>query len=86
MTKKSVIIQLESGLDTRPVAHLVQVASQFQSDVYLETGNRRVNAKSIMGMMTLGLDTGSEVTIAANGDDEQDAIAKMEAFLSRTNS
>ncbi|MDO4614544.1 MAG: HPr family phosphocarrier protein [Lachnospiraceae bacterium] len=85
MTKKTVNIQLENGLDTRPVAHLVQVASQFRSDVYLETGSRRVNAKSIMGMMTLGLDTGSEVTIAANGEDEGDAVAQLEAFLNRAN-
>ena len=55
MIRKEITIQLDSGLDTRPVALLVQVASQFKSDIHLESGIARVNAKSIMGMMTLGL-------------------------------
>ncbi len=83
MIRKDITIQLDSGLDTRPVALLVQVASQFESDVYLETANRRVNAKSIMGMMTLGLDTGEEVTVSVNGADEADAMERIEAYLTR---
>ena len=58
MIKKSVRIHLSNGLEARPVALLVQVASQFESTVYLETSDKRVNAKSIMGMMNLGLDNG----------------------------
>ncbi len=58
MTKKEITVRLDGGLETRPVALLVQMASQFKSDVYVESENRRVNAKSIMGMMTLGLDAG----------------------------
>ena len=83
MTRRTVTIQLESGLDTRPVALLVQKASQFQSDIYLETENRRVNAKSIMGMMTLGLDTGAEVTVSVNGEDELEAMERLEAYLTK---
>jgi len=85
MTKKEITIQLESGLETRPVALLVQVASQFRSDIYLEIDSRRVNAKSIMGMMTLGLDTGEEVVVSANGDDENEALRQIEAYLTKTN-
>lgn len=82
MIKKPVTIQLQSGLETRPAAMLVQVASQYQSEVYLEVGNqKRVNAKSIMGMMTLGLDSGDDVVISANGADEEDAIKEIEAYL-----
>ena len=58
MIKKPITIQIPSGLEARPVALLVQVASQFESDIYVESEQRRVNAKSIMGMMTLGLNQG----------------------------
>ncbi|MCI5699313.1 MAG: HPr family phosphocarrier protein [Lachnospiraceae bacterium] len=82
MIKKPVTIQLQSGLETRPAALLVQVASQYKSEVYLEVGNqKRVNAKSIMGMMTLGLDSGDKVVVTANGDDEEEAIQEIEAYL-----
>jgi catabolite repression HPr-like protein len=84
MTKREITIRLDSGLETRPVALLVQMASQFQSDVYVESDTRRVNAKSIMGMMTLGLDSGSEVTISANGEDEKEAVDKIAAYLTRS--
>ena len=84
MTKREITVRLDGGLETRPVALLVQMASQFQSDVYVESDTRRVNAKSIMGMMTLGLDSGSEVTISANGEDEKEAVDKIAAYLTRS--
>lgn len=83
MTKKDVVVRLDSGLETRPVALLVQMASQFESEVYIESENRRVNAKSIMGMMTLGLDPGAEVTISTNGSDEKEAMDQIEAYLTK---
>ncbi|NLL78533.1 MAG: HPr family phosphocarrier protein [Clostridiales bacterium] len=82
MVEKSVEIQLESGLEARPVAVLVQVASQFKSSVYLEAEGRKVNAKSIMGMMTLGLNTGETVKVLCDGDDEETAAENIENFLS----
>lgn len=81
MIKKSVKIQLSNGLEARPVALLVQVASQYESTVYLETGNKKVNAKSIMGMMSLGLDSGEEVEIVCEGADEEKAATDVEKFL-----
>ncbi|MBO5093333.1 MAG: HPr family phosphocarrier protein [Lachnospiraceae bacterium] len=81
MIKKSVRIQLSNGLEARPVALLVQVASQYESTVYLETRDKRVNAKSIMGMMTLGLNNGEEVTVACEGNDEAAAAEDVEKFL-----
>ena len=60
MREKEIEIGLETGLEARPVALLVQIASQFESDIYIESGNKRVNAKSIMGMMSLGLDNGEK--------------------------
>ena len=83
MTKKEITIQLDSGLETRPVALLVQVASQYDSDIYIESDNRNINAKSIMGMMALGLVPGENVIISANGADEASAMEGIEAYLTR---
>lgn len=82
MKEKSIKIQLSGGLDARPVAMLVQVASQHESSVYIETEGKRVNAKSIMGMMSLELDNGDEMTVSADGADEEAAIRDIEAFIS----
>ncbi len=82
MIKKPITIQLSTGLEARPVAQLVQVASQFNSEIYVEIGRKKVNAKSIMGMMTLGLDAGEEITLSANGDDEEAAMTSIENYLS----
>ena len=82
MIQKSIQIKLETGMEARPVAMLVQVASQFDSKVYINSGAKKVNAKSIMGMMSLGLDNGEEVTVSADGNDEEAAVAEIEKFLS----
>ena len=81
MTKKGVEIGLQNGFEARPVAMLVQVASRFDSSVYLETEGKKVNAKSIMGMMSLGLDQGEEVTVIAEGADEEAAVNNIEKYL-----
>lgn len=85
MIKKEITIQLPSGLEARPVALLVQVASQFESEIHVESEGRTVNAKSIMGMMTLGLDTGETVVVTAKGADEAEAVKNIEEYLSRKN-
>ena len=81
MIKKPITIQIASGLEARPIAMLVQIASQFESEIYVESGKKKVNAKSIMGMMTLGLDNGESVTISTNGTDEAEAMEKIEKYL-----
>ena len=81
MIKKPITINLSTGLEARPVAQLVQVASQFESEIYVESGKKKVNAKSIMGMMTLGLDSGENVTISVNGVDETEAMKEIEGYL-----
>ena len=82
MITKKIKIQIQNGLEARPFALLVQVASQFNSSIYVECGDKKVNAKSIMGMMALGLDAGEEVVVSAEGDDESNAMADIEKFLS----
>ncbi|HIS07745.1 HPr family phosphocarrier protein [Lachnoclostridium sp. An196] len=85
MIKKPITIQIASGLEARPVALLVQVASQYESKIYVEDGSRKVNAKSIMGMMSLGLSTGESIVVSAEGSDEQAAIENIERYLSSDN-
>ena len=82
MIRKPITIQIPSGLEARPVALLVQIASQYESEIYVESGEKKVNAKSIMGMMTLGLVAGEDVTVTANGGDEEEAILNIEKYLS----
>lgn len=81
MIEKSIKIQLNGGLEARPVAMLVQVASQHESSVYIEAEGKKVNAKSIMGMMTLGLTAGEQVIVTAEGADEENAVAGIEKYL-----
>ena len=82
MIKKPMTIQISNGLEARPVAMLVQVASQYESKIQVENGDGRVNAKSIMGMMTLGLAAGEQVIISADGADENQAVTDIEKYLS----
>ncbi|MBE5860362.1 MAG: HPr family phosphocarrier protein [Butyrivibrio sp.] len=81
MLTKSIEIKLPGGLEARPVAELVQIASRYDSTVHIEAQSKKVNAKSIMGMMTLSLNSGEAVTVIADGSDEADAVAGMESFL-----
>lgn len=81
MMEKSMKLQLTGQLEARPIAMLVQVASQYDSTVYLETEGKKVNAKSIMGMMSLAASMGSEIRIITDGADEEQAMAGMEEYL-----
>lgn len=81
MKKVEVEIKLQNGLEARPVAMLVQVASKYESRIYLESAGKKVNAKSIMGMMSLGLDNGETVTVTADGNDEAEAAEAIEKYL-----
>jgi len=82
MIEKSMQIQLASGLEARPVAVLVQKASQHESTIYIQAEGKKVNAKSIMGMMSLGLNMGEEITVVAEGADEAAAVESIEKYLS----
>ena len=82
MIKKPVTLQSDLDMESRPIAHLVQEASQYDSTIYIEAEGKRVNAKSIMGLMSLGMDSGETVTVSADGEDEAAAIEGIEKFLS----
>ena len=85
MTSKCIKIELASGLEARPAAMLVQVASQYESSIYVESDAKRVNAKSIMGMMSMGLLAGENVVVTAEGNDEDAAVEGIAQYLSGKN-
>ena len=82
MIRKPITIGISNGLEARPIAMLVQVASQYSSNIYLESEAKKVNAKSIMGMMTLDLPVGEQVVVTADGVDEEKAVNDIEKYLS----
>ena len=79
--KKSVVVKMQQDFEARPIANLVQVANRYENKIYLEHGDSRVNAKSIMGMMSLALLNGEEILVDAEGADEAEAVAAIEEFL-----
>ena len=81
MIRREITIGLAKGLEARPVAVFVQVASQFNSNITVEYRDKKVNAKSIMGMMSLGISQGEKVVIDAEGEDEKDAVNGIETYL-----
>lgn len=81
MITREIKVNIKSGLEARPVAVLVQVASQYESKIYVESGSKKFNAKSIMGMMTLGLNEGDVIMVSADGADEEAAVNDIEKFL-----
>ena len=80
MTQKSIVIK--SALDARQAAFFVQTAGKFEAEIHVSVDEKRINAKSIMGVMSLGLDAGEELVVEAEGMDEQTAVANIEKFLS----
>jgi catabolite repression HPr-like protein len=82
MVEKQLEVKLKTGLQARPAAQFVQEANRFSSDVFLEKDGKKVNAKSIMGLMSLAVSSGSTITIQVEGHDEDDALAALEKFIS----
>jgi len=83
MFSKEVVVRCESGLHNRQATYFVQKANEFDSSIWLESGSRKMNAKSLLGIMSLGVVTGSVVTLIASGPDAEDAISALETLLQR---
>ena len=81
MISRAMEIKIPAGLDPSTIALFIQIASQYESRVYVEVGNKRVNAKSLMGMMTLGVPEGEAVTVIADGNDENQALNHINHYL-----
>ena len=83
MVEQMVTIQNRAGIHASPSALLVQTAKDFQSNIYLEKGNDRINGKSIMGILSLGTSYGTEIKVIAEGEDEQAALNAMIALFNK---
>ena len=83
MFSKEVVVRCESGLHNRQATYFVQKANEFESSVWLESDNRKMNAKSLLGIMSLGIITGAVVTLSAMGSDAESAVNALEALLQR---
>lgn len=83
MVEKQVEVQLKTGLQARPAALFVQEATQFSSEVFLEKDGKKVNAKSIMGLMSLAISSGTVIIISADGKDEEKAVDYLTSFVEK---
>ena len=83
MFNKTIVVRCESGRHNRQATYFVQKANEFESSIYLESENRRMNAKSLLGIMSLGIVTGATVTLSAVGADAEAAVEALEALLAR---
>ena len=83
MFNKEVIVRCESGLHNKQATYFVQKANEFDSSIWLESGNRKMNAKSLLGIMSLGVITGTKVTLSAFGPDAEAAVNALDTLLQR---
>ncbi|MGE8206598.1 HPr family phosphocarrier protein [Heyndrickxia sp. NPDC080065] len=81
MVEKQVEVKLKTGLQARPAALFVQEANRFSSEIFLEKDGKKVNAKSIMGLMSLAAGAGSIITLSAIGNDEKVAVEELAKFI-----
>ena len=83
MFNKEVLVRCESGLHNKQATYFVQKANEFESSIWVESGSRKMNAKSLLGIMSLGIVTGSTVILTAAGPDAEAALNALEALLQR---
>ena len=83
MFNKEIIVRCESGLHNKQATYFVQKANEFGSSIWVESENRKMNAKSLLGIMSLGIVTGASVILSADGPDAEAAVNALEALLQR---
>ena len=81
MYVKEVLVQNKAGLHARPATFFIQKANEFKSSIWVEKEDRRVNAKSLLGVLSLGIVKGTIVTLIADGADEDEAIATLSELI-----
>lgn len=81
MLSKAIVVQNQVGLHARPATFFIQKSNEFKSSIWVEKDERRVNAKSLLGVLSLGITKGTEITIIADGSDEKDAIDALENLV-----
>ena len=83
MFNKEIVVRCESGLHNKQATYFVQKANEFECNIWLESGSRKMNVKSLLGIMSLGIVTGATVVLSASGTDAEDAINALELLLQR---
>ena len=83
MFNKEIVVRCESGLHNKQATYFVQKANEFESSIWLESQNRKMNAKSLLGIMSLGIVTGATVVLSAVGSDAEASVNALEALLQR---
>ena len=83
MFNKEVVVRCESGLHNRQATYFVQKANEYECSIWLESGSRKMNAKSLLGIMSLAIITGTTVTLSAMGTDAEAAVNALETLLLR---
>ena len=83
MYSKEIVVRCESGLHNKQATYFVQKANEFVSSIWVESENRKMNAKSLLGIMSLGIVTGITVTLSASGPDAEEAVNALEVLLLR---
>lgn len=83
MINKEIVVRCESGLHNKQATFFVQKANEFECDIWLESGSRKMNAKSLLGIMSLGIVSGNTVNLVASGSDGEAAIEALETLLLR---
>ncbi len=80
---KEIVVRCESGLHNRQATYFVQKANEFESSIWVEADNRKMNAKSLLGVLSMGAVTGATVQLSASGVDEVEAVNALEVLLQR---
>ncbi len=83
MYSKEIVVRCESGLHNKQATFFVQKANEFDASIWMESGERKMNAKSLLGIMSLGIVTGAVVTLSASGADAEAAVNELETLLQR---
>ena len=83
MFSKEVVVRCESGLHNKQASYFVQKANEFECNIWLESGNRKMNAKSLLGIMSMSVVSGATITLTASGTDAENAVNALESLLQR---
>lgn len=83
MITKEILINNKSGLNSKPAALFIHKASNYKSTIWIENNERKANAKSLLGVLSLGISSGTKVILTADGEDEETALAEVVSFLEK---
>lgn len=81
MVSKTIVVQNQVGLHARPATFFIQKSNEFKSSIWIDKEGRKVNAKSLLGVLSLGITKGTQIEIIADGDDEEAAVDALHALI-----